>query len=73
MFWKFQIVQVNELGTVISRLTDTPGYDAEGAVSPDGRHIVFTSMRSGDPEIWIMNSDGTEPKQVWGFKRGIWK
>lgn len=55
---------MNEFGTIISRLTDTVGYDAEGAVSPDGRKIVFTSIRSGDPEIWIMNSDGTEPKQV---------
>ncbi|VDK27393.1 unnamed protein product [Gongylonema pulchrum] len=55
---------VNEFGTVKIRLTDTPGYDAEGAVSPDGRHIVFTSVRSGDPEIWIMNSDGSEPRQL---------
>lgn len=26
-------------------LTDTPGYDAEGAYSPDGRQIVFASNR----------------------------
>jgi len=28
-----------------SKLTDAPGYDAEGAYSPDGAQIVFTSNR----------------------------
>uniref|UniRef100_A0A8R1XTJ9 Uncharacterized protein n=1 Tax=Onchocerca volvulus TaxID=6282 RepID=A0A8R1XTJ9_ONCVO len=64
LFPEYDIFKVNEFGTIISRLTDTVGYDAEGAVSPDGQKIVFTSLRSGDPEIWIMNSDGTEPKQL---------
>ncbi|VBB27600.1 unnamed protein product [Acanthocheilonema viteae] len=64
LFPEYDIFKVNEFGTVIQRLTDTVGYDAEGAVSPDGQKIVFTSLRSGDPEIWIMNSDGTEPKQL---------
>ncbi|VDM95196.1 unnamed protein product [Thelazia callipaeda] len=64
LFPEYDIFKVNEFGSFVSRLTDTPGYDAEGAVSPDGKYIVFTSIRSGDPEIWIMNSDGTEPKQL---------
>lgn len=64
LFPEYDIFKVNEFGTVITRLTNTAGYDAEGAVSPDGRKIVFTSLRSGDPEIWIMNSDGTEPEQL---------
>lgn len=33
--------------------------DYEPAVSPDGTQIVFTSGRSGDEEIWIVNVDGT--------------
>jgi Tol biopolymer transport system component len=31
------------------RLTDAPGYDAEGSFSPDGRQIVFTSLRDAFP------------------------
>jgi Tol biopolymer transport system component len=27
--------------------------------SPDGRRVVFTSVRSGDPEIWISDPDGS--------------
>jgi YVTN family beta-propeller protein len=30
---------------VLKRLTDARGYDAEGSYSPDGKWIVFTSMR----------------------------
>ncbi len=36
-------------GTELRRLTDAPGYDAEAAFSPDGRHIVFTSLRAAYP------------------------
>uniref|UniRef100_A0A914RF61 Uncharacterized protein n=1 Tax=Parascaris equorum TaxID=6256 RepID=A0A914RF61_PAREQ len=63
LFPDYDIFKVNEFGKVVTQLTTSAGYDAEGAVSPDGRHIVFTSMRTGDPEIWIMNSDGTDPRQ----------
>jgi len=31
--------------------------------TPDGR-IVYTSNASGNPDIWIMNADGTEQKQL---------
>jgi TolB protein len=48
----------------LRRLTDTPGYDAEATLSPDGSTIVFTSMRSGDLEIWAMDADGSNPRQL---------
>ncbi len=40
------------------RLTDNESYDAEGAVSPDGRRIVFTSLREGDLDLYSMDRDG---------------
>ena len=46
------------------RLTDTPGYDAEGSYSPDGSQIVFTSFRDGDGEIYIMDADGKNPRRI---------
>ena len=36
-------------GSDLKRLTDAPGYDAEGAYSPDGKQIVFSSVRSAYP------------------------
>jgi Tol biopolymer transport system component len=51
-------------GKNLVRLTDTPGYDAEGSYSADGSKIVFTSFRDGDAEIYIMDADGKNPKRI---------
>jgi Tol biopolymer transport system component len=32
--------------------------------SPDGRKIAFTSDRSGTPEVWICESDGSNPLKL---------
>jgi Tol biopolymer transport system component len=39
------IYSYDEKTGAMKRLTDAKGYDAEGSYSPDGRWIVFTSMR----------------------------
>ena len=51
-------------GKNLKRLTDTPGYDAEGSYSADGSQIVFTSFRDGDAEIYIMDADGKNPRRI---------
>lgn len=51
-------------GNITGQLTDEPGYDAEATVSPKGDKIVFTSMRSGDLELYTMNLDGSDVKQI---------
>ena len=45
-------------------LAPAPGYDAEAVVSPDGKQIVFTSRRSGDLELFLMNVDGSGLRQL---------
>ena len=37
--------------------------------SPDGKRIAFESDRSGPQEIWVANSDGTEPVRLTNFGR----
>ncbi|MBC7426170.1 MAG: PD40 domain-containing protein, partial [Bacteroidia bacterium] len=39
-------------------------YEGHPRFSPDGKLISFTSDRSGGDNIWIMNADGTNPKQI---------
>lgn len=66
--WSFNeymdIFEADPNGSNLRQLTDTPGYDAEGTYSPDGRRIVFTSERDGDLEIYVMNADGTNQRRV---------
>jgi TolB protein len=40
-------------------------YDDEvPAWFPDGKRIVFQSTRTGRMELWVMNADGSEPRQL---------
>ncbi len=64
VYASFDIYVADLNGNITQQLTDSPGYDAEATISPDGKIIVFTSMRSGDLELWTMNVDGTSLKQV---------
>lgn len=50
---------LSDFNQALTRLTDTPGYDAEATLSPDGEKIVFTSMRDGDLDLYSMNVDGS--------------
>jgi len=45
-------------------LITSTSIDMNPSYSPDGRHLAFTSMRSGDFEIWIGEADGARPVQV---------
>jgi TolB protein len=61
----YDIFKANLDGEIIANLTpDSPGYDAEATLSPDGTKIVFTSMRTGDLELFIMNTDGSDVFQI---------
>jgi Tol biopolymer transport system component len=66
--WDFDphmdIYTIGADGRGLKRLTDAPGYDAEGSYSSDGKQIVFTSSRDGDPDIYIMDADGSNVRQL---------
>jgi Tol biopolymer transport system component len=60
----FDIFTANADGKGIKQLTKTPGYDAEATVSPDGKKIIFTSMRDGDLDLYVMDANGKNIKRV---------
>jgi Tol biopolymer transport system component len=70
--WSFpegmDIFKADADGKNLIRLTEAPGYDAEGSYSPDGKQIVFTSFRDGDADIYIMDADGKNPHRIVAAK-----
>src|SRR5215813_6231940 len=55
---------MNQDGTGGKKLTSGPGRNGAPRVTPDGRYILFTSVRSGAPQIWRMEIDGSNPVQL---------
>ena len=45
-------------------MTDDGSNNVDPSFSPDGSKIVFTSDRSGNFDIWLMNSNGTGALQL---------
>jgi TolB protein len=48
----------------LKKLTDSPGYDAEGTINWKTGKIIFTSLASGDLDLWTMNMDGSAKKRI---------
>ena len=56
-------------------ITNHDEYDAEPTISSDGQRIVFGSKRSGDFNVYIMDSDGSHVKRLTdriGYDGGPW-
>ncbi|MBL8997091.1 MAG: PD40 domain-containing protein [Gemmatimonadetes bacterium] len=71
----YDIYTSNRDGTDLKRLTNYDVYTAEGILSPDGRTIVFTSLKDGDLDIYTMNVDGTNVRRLTntpGYDGGPW-
>jgi len=64
LYEAYDIFRAGPEGENPVRLTTTQGYDAEAVYSTQGDRIVFTSLRSGDLELYLMNPDGTGVEQL---------
>ena len=53
-------------------LTKGTDPDADPRFSPDGKRILYTTLRGGFPEVWLMNRDGSEPQFVTKGSQGSW-
>lgn len=58
------------------QLTNTTKKDRHPRWSPDGKHILFESNRSGENQLWIIDLDGGEARQLTTIStdagNGIW-
>jgi TolB protein len=62
--WKHDIFVVEVASGRIYQLTSGPGDHESPHWSPDGRHLAFQSTRTGSKQIFIMNADGKNLRQV---------
>ena len=51
-------------GGNIRAITSAEGNDRCPQWSPDGKRIAFSSERDGNPEIYVMNADGSDPRRL---------
>ena len=54
------------------QLTHDPNPDADPRFSPDGKQILYTTLRGGFPELWVMKPDGSAAKSVTKGSQGSW-
>jgi Tol biopolymer transport system component len=64
LYDSYDIFKVAADGSGLTRLTETPGYDAEGTVCAKDGSIVFTSTRDGDLELYRMDKDGKNVRRL---------
>lgn len=58
------IISVNADGKGMRDLTNDAPFDRYVSLSPDDSRLLFSSDRSGSYQIWVMNTDGTNLRQL---------
>ncbi len=60
----FDIFLATDSGKILKKLTDAEGYDAEATINWKRNEIVYTSLASGDLELWKMKPDGSKKQKL---------
>jgi len=60
----YDIYLATDEGRIEKKLTTVSGYDAEATVNWKTGRIVYTSLASGDLDLWTMKPDGSDKKQI---------
>lgn len=75
LYASFDIFMADLNGNIVKQLTSSPGYDAEATLSPDGKKMIYTSVKDGDIELYIMDLQSGKEKRITnqpGYDGGAW-
>lgn len=75
LYSSFDIFMAGLDGKMVKQLTKSPRYDAEATLSPDGKKMIFTSLRDGDLDLYIMDLKSGKVKRITnilGYDGGAW-
>lgn len=68
--WKIPLNQFPARPAEAAKVVDSSYVDTYPRFSPDGTKFAFVSNRSGSDEIWVANSDGSQPLQLTKLRAG---
>jgi formylglycine-generating enzyme required for sulfatase activity/Tol biopolymer transport system component len=66
------IWKMDASGKNAKQLTKDAFPDADPKFSHDGKRILYTTLRQGFPEVWMMNRDGSDPHMITKGSQGAW-
>ncbi|MGL6266402.1 MAG: TolB family protein [Chitinophagaceae bacterium] len=75
IYESYDIFMADLNGKIVKQLTNSPGYDAEATISPDGKTMLFTSTRDGDLDLYTMELKSGKTKRITnmlGYDGGAW-
>jgi Tol biopolymer transport system component len=69
--WQLSLEAATRAAGPPMRLVSSSRNQANPAFSPDGRRLAFESNRSGTPEIWISDADGSNASVLTAFGKNM--
>lgn len=75
LYNSYDIFMADLDGKIVKQLTSSAGYDAEPTLSPNGKKMVYTSVKDGDLELYVMDLKSGKEKRIThtpGYDGGAW-
>ncbi len=75
LYSSFDIFMADLDGNIVKQLTNSPYYDAEATLSPDGKTMIYTSTKDGDIDLYIIDLETGAEKRITsdlGYDGGAW-
>ena len=69
--WRASLTPDHKVTPPLEHFISSTGLEEGPQYSPDGKHLVFQSTRTGYHEIWRADADGSNPIQLTHFAKNL--